>query len=680
MKLKSIALVSVLAFQACASTPKTTLGEALVFNPKVKGQDDEDAYKKASEYRDQQRYAEAENALSQILKDFPKTRYRKAVMFDLVFVNHAQGLNQSARAWLAKVREEDWAGDEHDRIAYFEGLLRESKGQAEDPFLKEADETKGTTEANMTNSLAPVVYTELMSVNEQLRVDPSNASLLAHLDQLLNVERTSTLIRDNTFDGSIVQEHAYLKRIRSYLASGEVESLKAIGSEYMSKHPQGVLKELVAKYTEHAGSLARVDKGRVGILLPMSGDYSRFGKSTFSALLLALGVEIEPEWLEDGVFPDSIRTSNGLEILLRDTKGDSAHAEELAFDLIANGHVMALVGDIMVDTAPMIATQAENYGVPLLALSREASLTEIGQWTFRLATPYASQNKALVEYLVNNLGHKRFAVLYPEHPYGLEMSEDFRRQAESLGAKVVLLKSYEHNQTTFTKEARIFAGKPELSALPEYQDCAESAETLLSKSDVQEALEACEASVDLRDVRYDALYIPDNFKSVSFIIPALVAEDLLVSQSRGIIGAFRQTTSSRMKPIQLVGPHLWYHKDLLRRLKGQVEGALIAHNPLILSSGDEASERYEELFDREPDTLASVAYDAGKVLLKAFAVSGIESREDLRQRLVTIGEVQGWHRPFSFLENGENTLGAELSQVQRRDFVLIEDDSKHELN
>ena len=66
-------------------------------------------------------------------------------------------------------------------------------------------------------------------------------------------------------------------------------------------------------------------------------------------------------------------------------------------------------------------------------LTRNEDITDIGPFVFRNMLTYSAQARALAAWATEVMGYKSFAVLYPNTPYGVEMTNDFWDQVTHAG-------------------------------------------------------------------------------------------------------------------------------------------------------------------------------------------------------------------------------------------------------
>ncbi len=171
---------------------------------------------------------------------------------------------------------------------------------------------------------------------------------------------------------------------------------------------------------------------RIGVLLPLSGEFASYGQRSLDGIKLGLG-------------PLADR------IEVRDTRGEPASGRAAFDEFLADPNVIAVLGPLRSKVAEVVAPRAESARVPTLLLSQQDGPT--GRWVKQPAMTAARQAEALAEYAIDAQGLRRFAILYPNDPYGTALSSAFRDELARRGATLVGSLVYDPNQREFSVEA-----------------------------------------------------------------------------------------------------------------------------------------------------------------------------------------------------------------------------------
>ncbi|MFQ5416408.1 MAG: penicillin-binding protein activator [Myxococcota bacterium] len=407
------------------------------------------------------------------------------------------------------------------------------------------------------------------------------------------------------------------KRAASYPETpGTARARELMGERIVLALAGGAAPQQLPTFAEVAGaglpqtSLAR---GTLGVVLPLSGRFARFGEEALNGVLLAAGVFDE---LSDE------RSRAAAHLVIRDSAGRPERAAAAVRELALDDSVSAIIGPLLKGECEAAAAAAEFAGIPLIALTAQKEVAEGRPHVFRVRTQPTQEAQVLVDHAVNALGFRRFAILYPRDAYGRGLRGLFWDAVEAQGGHVVAIASYDPEATDFADPIRRLVGY-ELLTIAE-KEAIEEREGMLKRArrlPPDEALtlreEARALTTESGDalppiVDFDALFVPESHEKVVLIAPQLAFHE--------VVGA------------QLLGASGWYHPDLLKIGRHHVSGALFtapyyADSPL--AQVRDFDDRYRATFDAEPDSLAALAFDAANLALIPMA-RGDEAREDVR--------------------------------------------------
>jgi ABC-type branched-subunit amino acid transport system substrate-binding protein len=356
-------------------------------------------------------------------------------------------------------------------------------------------------------------------------------------------------------------------------------------------------------------------QGTLGVVLPLSGRFARFGEASLQGVLLAAGVFGGGE------------SGPRMRVLIRDSAGQPERAAAAVREL-ADAGVVAVVGPLLSGECEAAAAAAERAGVPLLTLTSREEVSASRPHVFRVRTMPREEVEALVEHAMQELGAQRFAILYPGDPYGKGLRRLFWNAVEERGGVVVGIASYDPDATDFGEPIRKLVGyslltRAEKEGLKERAEMEKRARRLPPEEAalLREEAKALTGPDELPlppIVDFDALFIPESYEKVVLIAPQL---------------AFHEAVG-----MTLLGPNGWYHPDLVRIGREHVEGALFTahfYGESHLGFVRDFEGRYEAAYAEAPDVLAAQAFDAANLVLVQLA-HGAESREDVRDGVLDV--------------------------------------------
>lgn len=167
--------------------------------------------------------------------------------------------------------------------------------------------------------------------------------------------------------------------------------------------------------------------GKVAALLPLTGKYSKLGKSTKNGLELAL-----------------TEADSKVRVDSRDSGGTAYQASQEVLHFFERGNPSVIVGPLLSDEAEAVMPLVEDYDVPVLTFSRREG-SYFGKNVFRLGATVSSQISSLVSAAVDDMRFNRVAVVFPETQAGYEAATEFRKQLSIRGLQPELEYSYDPN-------------------------------------------------------------------------------------------------------------------------------------------------------------------------------------------------------------------------------------------
>jgi ABC-type branched-subunit amino acid transport system substrate-binding protein len=363
--------------------------------------------------------------------------------------------------------------------------------------------------------------------------------------------------------------------------------------------------EPTAPLPETAGA-----RGTLGVVLPLSGKLAPFGERSLTGILVAAG------------FPEGTGPGTGVKLLVRDSGGSPQAAAAAVHDLASDPEVSAVLGPLTAEEADAAAAVADADGLPLLTLSARETVTQGRTNVFRLGVAPRSEAEALAEYATHSLGITRFAVLYPDDPFGRGLSELFQAAILARGGTIAGTAGYPRKTTDFGPVFRTLVGGP----LP---------------------------TAEAPGAPFQALFVADTREHAT-----LVASQL----------AFHNLTG-----VRLLGPRGWLHPDFLRQGGRHVEGAIVAEpfdpeyaSPIV----EEFVRRCRRETGETPDVVTAQAFDAA-VLAMAELVRGATDRAALRDGLSRVRDVPGVAGATTVRSDGNADKRSTLAAVENGRFIRL---------
>jgi ABC-type branched-subunit amino acid transport system substrate-binding protein len=394
------------------------------------------------------------------------------------------------------------------------------------------------------------------------------------------------------------------------------------------------------------------DRYAVGCLLPLSGPYKLFGTRALDAIQLAFS--------EGSVAADG----TPVKLVVKDTGSDPERAAR-AMQSLAEARVAAVVGPIA--TAEAAAEVAQARRIPILAISQREGLTDIGDNVFRNFITPRMQAAALAAYMIDTLGKRRLAVLYPDETYGRAFRDVFWDEVYRRGGEIVGLEAYDPQQTDFEEPIRKLGGRfydtpADLQALRRPLDLLGPLSALPGYTPPEEAQEVRPGRRSRRDdegpppiVDFEALLVPDGPEMLGLVIPQLAYHDIV--------------------NVTLLGTNLWYSPKLLQDAGEYVQGAVFPtdfYPESRLPRVQRFVAAFEAVYGRKPGYIEAIAYDSARLLLQILRNPEVQLRAGIRHALHQGGAAAGVTGEVVFDGRGEPVKNLVLLGIDRKAFVEIE--------
>ncbi|WNG54402.1 ABC transporter substrate-binding protein [Archangium gephyra] len=404
-------------------------------------------------------------------------------------------------------------------------------------------------------------------------------------------------------------------------------------------------RELLARATRRVD----VQTKTVGLLLPMTGKYKAVGEAVLRGVKLALA-------------------GSDIELVVKDTQGDVNLAaqgmEQLAFDEGA----IAVLGPITSDESRRAALVAEELQVPLLTLTRQEDITNIGPFIFRNMLTNSAQARAIADFAMKQKGFKSFAMLYPNLPYGVELANDFWDHVVENGGQVRGAETYAHDQTTFTSEAKKLVGRYYLEDRLDYIEGVREVQKETTGQDAfrkRKAMEKMKGEVD-PIIDFEAIFIPDEWRRVSLVAPALAVEDIVTNacDARDVERIRKTTGKKTIKTVMLLGTNAWSSSkgasgmpELVER-GGKFVTCSVYVDGFFVDSQQPATQRFVKAYRQansgDPGLLEAYGYDSARMVRQLLdSKQAPKSRGEFREALANVKDFDGATGKTSFDEKRE---------------------------
>ncbi len=397
----------------------------------------------------------------------------------------------------------------------------------------------------------------------------------------------------------------------------KLSAAKAVFEDVISLAPKSEIAERAEILVTQIEARSRVDSRTIGAVLPLSGRNSAVGYRALRGLQLGLGAGLPG------------KSGSQFRLAIIDSEGNPDLARRAVERLVVEDNAVAIVGGLLSRTATAEATKAQELGVPMLLMSQRSGITDIGEFVFRNALTSRQQTQTLVSYAMDQMGAKRFAVLFPNDSYGVEFANSFWDEVLKRGGQVTAAQSYDPDETDFRSVIqRLVATYYMEDRADEYRARYRAFLDRNPKRSVRQGGPTYE-EVLTPAVDFEFLFIPDTPKAAGQILPMLAYYDV--------------------DKVRVLGTNVWNNPQFVQRAQKAAEGAVFVDGLMSEEKSFVSSEffrSFREFYAADPGLIETQAYDTGALLRKLIS-DGATSRISLQEQLSTAQNMPGSLGRFS---------------------------------
>ncbi len=581
-------------------------------------------YRRGVALNRQQKFADGRAALREFLEKHPTSPYAKQAAVELGLAEAKLGNKQDAEQILRPVMN--------------------------DPNALTAEERK-----EMEPAISEVIKAGSATVEAIRRAaqgaEGGDAAAKAELERLVDTQASfldMAQLYEEGDESSPAWPLVCVKMARIYYHLGDFDRAKQAADKALSKGAGGY-EDRVRQVQERIALRGQSFATKVGVILPLTGRFKSYGEA-----------------IQDGIGL-AISKRDGIDVVIKDSQGDPDLAAQMVEQLAKEGAVV-VIGPVGVAEAPAAALRAQELGIPMISLSRAEGLTGIGPYVFRNSLTNSQQGRALARYATEVLGVKAAAVLAPDIASGEEVTGAFWEGIEGAGGEIRGYETYEHDQTTFSRTIKKLVARNNLEEREDFK--AEVNRIIASEPNpykrkkLLEKLAGSQAPV----VDFDVLLVPDYWKSVGLVAPALAVEDVITNGCDvKEIEKIKKTTKRDVKTVTLLGTAGWNSPDLVNRAGKYVQCAVFVDGFYVASAREQTKkfvEEFEEQFNRKPALLEAQGYDTARIVKEIVQKFRPQNRDAFRQALMNVRRFPG--------VTGETTFSADREADKPLFFLTVD--------
>jgi len=392
---------------------------------------------------------------------------------------------------------------------------------------------------------------------------------------------------------------------------------KVLESE-LSETTVGILGAASSDTKRGGGSINKT----IGLLIPMTGEYSDLGKTTLNVVNLILAHH-------------EIQTGERIGLKVYDTEGNAVKAAIRTRELL-NDKISMVIGPVMSNTATVAAailSEYPNKAVMITPTATDDGIADLGKNIFQLNLTQRALAEKIAVYAIEDLKIKRFTILAPLNEYGRVMTQYFTTAVKEKGAIVEFTEFFSPDASDHRRQ---------FNALREYY-------TNLKFGD--------DAG------RTKTQYLADSTITLGgLFIP--------VSQPENAIQLAAQVPFHKLRA-QILGANVWDNQKVIDDGKTTVQNVSFSSVQKIDRESDayrKFVEDYKAKFGVEPNSVvAPLVADATMLMLKALSQSN--NVADLSKNLSQVRNFQGLSSEISFVD-GVN-IGAVVMKISGQRAVRV---------
>lgn len=273
-----------------------------------------------------------------------------------------------------------------------------------------------------------------------------------------------------------------------------------------------------------------------------------------------------------------------LKIIALDNQGKPDEAAAVVTRLITENQVIAVLGEVASGRTLAAAPIAQQYKIPMISpSSTNPQVTEVGEYIFRVCFIDPFQGTAMAKFAAENLKAKRVAILRDvKSDYSVGLATFFAKTFKELGGEIVIDQSYQSSEKDF---------KAQLT--------------------------------QIRSAKPDAIFIPGYYTEVG-----------LIAQQAKQLGI----------KAPLLGGDGWDSEKLYQIGKDAINGHYFS-NHYTTESTDPVVQNfmtnYKTKYNKVPDGLAALGYDAANVLIAAMERTTELTPKNIRDEIANTKEFVG---------------------------------------
>jgi hypothetical protein len=389
------------------------------------------------------------------------------------------------------------------------------------------------------------------------------------------------------------------------------------------------IKQFVSDYRFRVENFSKINSRSVGVIAPLSGRFSRYGKKVLAGVNTSL---------------EKSERKDKLNLYVKDNKNNPFLAKKMIQELVMKHHVSAIVGGLFPHLAKEEYLEARKYGVLYISLS-PVYLPRHEKTHLLVEIPGSVESQiaeVLKPYMLEKLG-KKVAILYPWSDEGKSYVNELWGLHNSEKINLTNVDSYKKGISDYRESVKSLLGlKFPRERREEFRIWNEIKR--INKSNVR-IVNVLPPVID-----FDWVFIPSIPKEALQIIPTFKFFD-----AHGL---------------KFVGGPSWINKKLQRERRN-LGGKIFVIGNDTKEVSEDFVKIYKDYNEVTPHLVDTLSFESMNLVLKILEGQDFSKRDELEKRILSFTELKGMTSQWQF-NDGLWLKNMDILEIKSSGFNKIE--------
>ncbi len=350
------------------------------------------------------------------------------------------------------------------------------------------------------------------------------------------------------------------------------------------------------------------EKLKIGVLLPLTGEFSYIGQSFLDTLQMVI---YENKNIDS-------------ELIIKDTKANSSITKKVTKELV-NEQVDVILGPFFSKSFKEAAQIAKHQNIPLISFSNDFKIRKKG--TYIMGFEPEKQIKDVTNYTVKK-NYKRYAALLPNNKYGKRALSVYRQVLNNNKILLSKVELYNSNNSELEKNIQNLVG---LDKNPQIEKDEESGEN----------------PIENFDPGFDVLLLVETGNTLREVVALLTYYGVDFSK------------------VKLIGTGEWFVENIGAE-PGLLGAWFVAPNPKLWNN---FKKKFNKIYGYNPIRLSSLAHDSLTAIISIVRKNDnfYELNYDDFDNIIGFTGIDG---DFKFLSNGTVDRKLSILEIKEKSFKI----------